>query len=453
MKSFWVILVLAACVGCTSKEFEQQKESAKLETDVKTLVEEKKETLVPLEEEFLWPSVDVPQQVDSEDLAAVVEGNNRFAFDLYRQLGQKPGNKFFSPYSISTALGMTYAGARGNTAKEMAQTLHFTLGNERLHPAFGELIRKVNGTDKKRSYELAVANSLWANKTDLSLDPKFLRTTQADYQADFQFVDFRNDAEGARQSINGWVEDKTKNKIVDLIPGGFITDKTRLILVNAIYFKGDWSVAFPKELTRPYDFTIPGTPAFKVSMMHNTFDAGYMENADFQLAQFMYKDNEVSMVVILPKKMDGLPDVEKKLSAKALAQALAQARGTKLLQVTMPKFKMTEAFSLGAELAKMGMKDAFTQFVGDFSGMETNVPEDSKLYISEVVHKAFVEVDEKGTEAAAATAVGMVRSVSAVPPPTIPIPFRADHPFLFLLRHNETGSVLFMGRVFDPRGN
>ena len=261
MKAFWVILALASCCGCAGNVSEQQKESAKLETDVKP------------------PTAHVQEQDKSDGLAAVVEGNNRFAFDLFHQLGQEPGNKFFSPYSISTALGMTYAGARGNTAKEMAQTLHFTLDNEQLHPAFGELIRKIQGADKKRNYQLAVANSLWGNKSDLSLDPKFLRTTQTDYQGSLQFVDFSGNPTGARRTINGWVEGKTNNKIGDLIPPEFITEDTRLVLVNAIYFKGDWLVPFPKETTRPEDFTIPGTPAFKMPMMRNTFTAGYMKNA------------------------------------------------------------------------------------------------------------------------------------------------------------------------------
>ena len=381
-----------------------------------------------------------------EDLKAVVEGNNEFAFDLLHQLGQKPGNKFFSPYSISTALAMTFAGARGNTAKEMAQTLHFTLlpHEAASHPAaFGELIRTIQGADKKRHYELAVANSLWGDKNGLSLDPKFLRIKpQSDYQARFQFVDFRNDTEGARRRINGWVEGKTNKKIEDLFPKGLITNSTRLVLVNAIYFKGDWSVPFPTAATQPEDFMIPGEPAFKVPMMNHKLVANYTEDKDFQLAQFMYKDNEVSMVVILPKKKDGLPEVEKKLSAKVLAQTLALARPA-LLQMRLPKFKITEALKLNWELGKLGMKDAFDPAYADFTGMD----QAGSVSISAVVHKAFVEVDEKGTEAAAAT--GAPRMAASEPPP--PIAFRADHPFFFVLRDNASGSILFMGRVFDPR--
>jgi serpin B len=421
MRAFWMVSAFALCFGCTFTELEQKKESAKLETGVKTPEEGKKE-------------------ISTEDLAAVVEGNNRFAFDLYHQLGQKPGNKFFSPYSISTALGMTYAGARGITAKEMAQTLHFTLENERLHPEFGELIRKINGGDKKRNYELDVANSLWGAK-GLSLEPKFLGITQTDYQAGFQSVDFAKNPEGARQIINGWVEDKTNKKIEDLIPKGLITGNTRLVLVNAIYFRADWAMPFPEKRTWPEDFTIPGAPAFKVPMMHHTFEANYMENADFQLAEFIYKDKEVSMVVMLPKKKDGLAEVEKKLSAKAMAEALSAARPARL-QVSLPKFKLTEEFSLGNDLAALGMKDAFGP-KADFSGISRS----ESMSISAVVHKAFVEVDEKGTEAAAGT--GVIMAKKGAPPST---PFRADQPYFFVLRHNATGNILFMGRVFDPRG-
>jgi serpin B len=446
-----LILSFASCIGCTSKEFDQQNESAIAETGVKTRQRGEKKTL---EEELLlqMPPVDFPQ-IDRESLIAVVEGNNRFAFDLFHQLGQKPGNTFFSPYSISTGLAMTYAGARGNTAKELSRALHFTLDNEKLHSAFGELIRKVNGADNKQTCELSVANSLWANKTDLSLDANFLRFTQSDYQADFQLVDFVNDAAGARQSINGWVEDKTKNKIVDLIPDGLIEKDTRLMLVNAIYFKGHWAEAFPLVTTKPDNFTIPGTPAFKVPMMNHALSAPYMENTEFQLAQFMYKDNDISMVVILPKKKDGLPEVEKKLSAKALSQALGLLRDS-MLRVTMPKFKITQQFSLGGELKQMGIHDAFLPGIADFSGMETKLrrKEDS-LYVYEILHKAFVEVDEKGTEAAAATSVDVVRPIGADPDPAPVIRFHADHPFLFLLRHNATGSILFLGRMSDPRQN
>ena len=384
---------------------------------------------------------DAKKPAEDADLKALVEGNNEFAFDLYAQLAKKEGNVFFSPYSISTALGMTYAGARGNTAKEMAKTLHFTLDNDRLHPAFGQLIRKVNGPDKKRNYELTVANSLWGDRTNLTVNPKFLKITQDDYQAGLQLVDFAKDAEGARGTINGWVEDKTNKKIENLLPSGFIERNTRLVLVNAIYFKGEWATPFPKETTKQEDFTIPGIPPFKVPTMNRTFETNYMENDDFQLAEFMYKDNEVSMVVILPKMKDGLPDLEKKLSAKLVAQALATARPT-YLKVSLPKVKMTESIRLEDDLIKLGIRDAF-DVRADFSGMTQS----ESLRIAGVVHKGFLNVDEMGTEAAAANAVKMALKGGS----PSPIPFHASHPFCLALRDNVTGGILFLGRAFDPR--
>src|SRR5450755_2009261 len=208
-------------------------------------------------------------QAQAKELATLVEGNNQFALDLYQRLGQKPGNKFFSPYSISTALGMTYAGAKGQTAQEMASTLHFALKNGQLHPAFGELIGKLQGANKKRDFQLTTANSLWGN-LNLNLNANFVRITQSDYQAGFHLVDFINDTETARKKINGWVEDKTNNKIKDLLQPKTVTPDTRLVLVNAIYFKASWLVQFAKEQTKDEAFVIPDSPPIKVPTMHKT---------------------------------------------------------------------------------------------------------------------------------------------------------------------------------------
>jgi serpin B len=368
------------------------------------------------------PASEKPAAPTAGDLSALVAGNNEFAFDLYHQLAQKPGNKFFSPYSISTALAMTYAGARGNTAKEMAQTLHFTLDNERLHPAFGELLRKLNGTDKRRQFTLVTANSLWGDKTYLSPAPEFLRITREDYQAGFELVDFVGNTEGARRHINGWVEERSNKKIEKLVPKGILASDTRLVLANAIYFKAVWAVPFTKETTKPGDFTTADGRTVKVPMMKEEFKTQYMENEDFQLAELMYLNHELSMVVILPKKKDSLSEVEKSLSAKIVEQALAKAR-RKNLQVALPKFKMTEECRLTDQLEQMGIKDAFRPGIANFSGVERG--SGSMLFISEVIHKAFVDVNEDGTEATAATSV-VVSDVSEPPPP---VSFHTDHPF------------------------
>ena len=263
------------------------------------------------------------------DVTAAVEGNNQFAFDLYARLAQKPGNTFFSPYSISNALAMTYAGAKGQTATEMAQTLHFTLEGDKLHSALGDVIRQLQGNDKDRPFKLNTVNRLWA-QDGLTIRPEFLRITQTDYQSGLQLVDFNKDPDGSRKTINRWVEEQTNDKIKELLKPGTIKPVTRLVLTNAIYFKADWLSPFTKEATRPEDFTIPGTPAFKVPMMNQMLNAAYLATDDFQLVQLPYKGNEVSMVVILPKKMDGLAEVEKKLSAKSLREDLAKAQPARL---------------------------------------------------------------------------------------------------------------------------
>jgi serpin B len=389
-------------------------------------------------------------EVPINQLNTAVAGNNQFAFDLYARLGEKPGNKFFSPYSISSALGMTYAGAKGLTAEEMAKTLHFTLDGDKLHAAQGELIHQLHGkTGKERLFQLTAANALWAQK-GLTILPDFLRITQTSYQAGLQQVDFEKDPDASRMTINRWVEDKTNDKIKNLLTPDTITTATRLVLTNAIYFKADWLVTFAKEATFPENFTIQskksddGTAKVLVPMMHRTLMTSYLATDDYQMVQLAYKGNEVSMVVILPKKVDGLADVEKNLSPKTFAQAVAMTKPARV-GLAMPKFKMTEQFRLKETLASLGMRTAFSNNA-DFSGITGS----SGLKIDNVIHKAFVAVDEKGTEAAAATAV--VIAPTSAPNVDKPIPFKADHPFLFVIRHNATGSILFMGRVDDPRG-
>ena len=285
---------------------------------------------------------------------------------------------------------------------------------------------------EKAPFQLQVANALWADKNDFEPDPKFLRTTRTDYHAAFELVDFLKNSEGSRHRINGWVEEQTKKKIVDLIPSGGITEETRLLIVNAIYFKGDWSLPFPKSATKPDDFTMSGESAFKVPMMNRSYFASYFGDVfgDFRLAQLSYKGDEVSMIVVLPVAIDGLAKVEQNLSAKALEQVLARAKPAPL-QVSLPKFKLSEQFNVSSELNSLGMRDAFDKKVSDFTGMEIQkAGRKQSLHISDVVHKAIVDVAEESTEAAAATAliIPAPLSIDAPPPPPI-VPFLADHPF------------------------
>jgi serpin B len=376
------------------------------------------------------------------DKAAVVKGNNEFAFDLYAQLRTRDGNLFFSPYSISTALAMTYAGARGDTAAQMADVLNFTLDQQRLHPAFSALLadtRPPQGDPKKTPYELHVANALWGQK-GYTFQQDFLTLTRNNYGAGLRDVDFKAATEEARKTINAWVEEQTKDKIKELLKPGVLNPDTRLVLTNAIYFKGNWAEQFKKEHTREAPFTTAGGKKVSVPMMHKTDDYRHFDGGTFQALELPYVGKDLSMVVFLPKKVDGLAEFEKQLTAENLTAWLGKLRQDEV-QVALPKFKITAEFSLKETLSAMGMKDAFDPRKADFSGISGT----KDLFIQAVVHKAFVEVNEEGTEAAASTAV-VVGTTSARITPV----FRADHPFVFLIRDNRSGNILFLGRVADP---
>lgn len=372
---------------------------------------------------------------------ALATGNNAFAVNLYRKLAlAQEGNLFLSPYSISTALAMTYAGARNTTQKEMAGVLRFHLDQKTLHPAFQELQTCITRNAKKGEIQLSVANSLWPQR-DYAIVPEFTALIQKYYSAEVTPCDFHAAAETARTNINTWVEDKTAQKIKNLIPSGVLNDLTRLVLVNAIYFKGDWNRKFDKERTKPGIFTTSANAEVEASMMHRQADFPYVETSTMQMLELPYHGETLSMVILLPKNKDGLPILEKELDAELLSTQIASL-SKREVNLTLPRFTATRSFSLNAVLSELGIKEAFNQ-KADFTGINTA----RELYISDVIHKAFVEVNEEGTEAAAATAVVM-KAMSAAPD-AIP-QFTVDHPFLFLIREKETGSILFLGRITDP---
>lgn len=374
----------------------------------------------------------------------VVAGNTEFGLALYQQLRSEPGNLFFSPHSISTALAMTYAGARGQTAEEMAKTLRFTLPADELHPAFAKLQEHLNALQKAGHVQLSAANSLWAQRDFKFLDD-FLALTKKNYGAGLRQVDFKNDTESARKTINAWVEKETRDKIKDLLKPGVLNRMTRLVLCNAIYFKGNWAAQFDKKATQNADFHVTTGQTVRVAMMAQTEQKCRFGKFDAVRAlELPYQGNELSMVAFLPNAVDGLPAWEKQLTPANLQLwlgTLASAPPVKV-NVFLPKFKTTSEFSLGKVLAAMGMSNAFGD-AADFSGMTGQ----RDFTLREVVHKAFVDVNEEGTEAAAATAVIMAKAaaIEETPPE-----FRADHPFVFLIRNNATGAVLFLGRVIDP---
>ncbi len=385
---------------------------------------------------------------EKSDKQLVVTGNNKFAFELYAKLSSGEGNLFFSPYSISTALTLAYCGARGETETEMAAALHLptsgkeAIGQIRFHSVFGKIIQDLNSRGEKGGYQLNVANALWGQKGYGFLE-EYLELIETNYGGKLNEVDFVRAAETARKTINRWVEQKTNKKITNLIPKGVLDSMTRLVLTNAIYFKGNWARQFKKDKTKDALFTLADGEKVDASMMNQTAEFGYLDSGSFQGLELPYVDDELSMIILLPKEIDGLDEFEKTLTVENLSKWLSKLRKRKVV-VSVPKFKMTSQFSLASMLKSMGMTDAFSSNA-NFS--EINGRRD--LFISAVIHKAYIDVNEEGTEAAAATAVTM--KLTSIGPARIPV-FRADHPFLFLIRDNHSGSILFIGRVMNPNG-
>lgn len=384
-----------------------------------------------------------PAPAEQSDEKTIAEGNNAFALELYAKLAEPAfggGNLFFSPYSISSALAMAYAGARGQTTQQMADVLHFTLPQEKLNSAFAALKDQLSKDDTQSGYELSVANALWGQKEYRFLE-EFIELNRKYYGAGLNEVDFVTAAETARQKINAWVEKQTRGKIKDLIQSGVLGPLTRLVLTNAIYFKGRWASQFDKDRTKDEPFMVTRDKKVEAALMNQKGRFKYYEQDAFVMLELPYKSEVLSMVVILPRKIDGLAEMTKSLTAENLKKWLVRMRKREVI-VYLPKFKMTSQFELAGCLGAMGMPDAFSLPPADFSGMTA----DKELFISNVIHKAFVAVDEEGTEAAAAT--GVVMGITAVVQPLV---FRADRPFVFMIRDNRSGSILFIGRVVNPK--
>lgn len=377
------------------------------------------------------------------------EADHEFGLALYARLRQKPGNLFFSPFSIRTAFGMAYAGARGQTATQMSRALHFGSSAQALHETLGRIIRRLNAPAAD-TYELAVANSLWAQE-GAPLQKEFLDLVTRHYGSSIHPVDFLHSAEAARQAINRWVEDRTKQRIRDLIPPRGVDQGTRLVLANAVYFKGLWELQFPKAATRDEPFYLEDGRSVQTPLMHQLKEVRYARGDGFQAVDLGYRGGDLSMLVLLPDKKDGLGDLETKLSARLLDTCISNM-AVREVKVFLPRFTLTWDALMTTPLRELGMPLAFTPGQADFSGINgVAPPQENALYISAVFHKAFIEVNEKGTEAAAATAITMAPTAAMVPskPPAIPI-FRADHPFLFAIRDHKSGAILFLGRMADP---
>lgn len=376
---------------------------------------------------------------------ALAKNNNVFSFNLYQQLSALEGNIFFSPYSIRTALAMTYAGARGNTAAQMKTALSLTLEDNALNKAFADSINALN-TGSGCSYEMNIANSLWVEKTHTFLQ-SFIDMNRETYDAGLEQVDFIHASESARIKINTWVEEQTRQKIRNLIPPNGVNAGTRLALVNAVYFKGRWNEEFDKKLTRTEPFYCNGGRIVEAPLM--TFSDAeslpFFAGDGMKIIELDYFGGGVSMIILLPDTADGLSAIENRLDEGLLATWLGSMQKRRV-SVHLPRFSMSwGAENISPHLQALGMQDAFIKGAADFSGIDGT----RDMLISSVFHKAFVDVNEEGTEAAAATGV-MVGVTSMPPPPEI---FRADHPFIFLIREKPTGVILFMGRLTEPEKN
>ncbi|WP_214041032.1 serpin family protein [Methanoculleus sp.] len=382
---------------------------------------------------------------------SVVAGNSRFAFDLYRQLAGDPAyadrNLFFSPYSISSALAITYEGARGTTADEIRSVLHLPENDTLRREGFSGIDAALNLGDQ--NYTLNTANALWAEETYPFL-PDYIDVAGRWYGANVTNLDFINNPEASRQTINRWVEEQTEDKIRDLLPAGSINPLTRLVITNAIYFKGTWVEQFDANETTEEEFRVAPNETVQVRMMQRTGEDavyGYTETDTLQVLELPYahgNGTELSMLVLLPSE-DNLTAAEEALDAETVAN-LRESLVRERVRVFFPKFTLETEYRLPQALAAMGMPTAFSGDA-DLSGMDGT----ENLFISEVVHKAFVDVNEEGTEAAAATGV-VVNLKSAPVEDTAPV-FRADHPFVFLIVEKDSGTILFAGRVVNPEGS
>ncbi len=389
------------------------------------------------------PRVTSPN-VSIADETTLVSGNSEFAWDLYQVVRAEDGNLFYSPYSISLALAMTYAGAKGETAKQMADTLHYDLSQAALHPAFNSLALELasrgqgaQGKDEK-GFRLNIVNAIWGQK-DYKFISSFLDLLAENYDAGLRVLDFIKDPNASRITINDWVSEQTEGRIKDLIPEGAITPLTRLVLTNAVYFNAAWREKFEESATQNGQFHLVNGTEVTVPMMRKTDSFGYVKSGNAVGVELPYDGNELSMV-ILTNTTGTFADFEKGLTFSRVDELINSIQYSEV-RLTMPKFEFESKFGLKQTLQGMGMVLPF-QDSADFTGISTQ----SDLHIDDVIHKAFVSVDEAGTEAAAATAVIVGTTSMPVEQAVVTL----DQPFVFLIRDIQTGAIIFIGRVMNP---
>lgn len=389
----------------------------------------------------IMQKVAMPPASETKQLAT---SSNTFGFDLYAKVRGTPGNVAMSPASISAALAMTFGGARGETEAQMKKVLHLEGDRDSVMSSWGTLTRALQSPDRK--LELKIANRLFGEKST-AFDAGFIEKTKTAFGAPLEPLDFKNAFEPARGHINAWVETETRQRIKELLPPRSLDGLTRMVLVNAIYFLADWAEPFMKEATSDEAFKVSATSDKKTPMMRRSGQYRVTEADGVKVLELPYKGNDAAMLVILPNKVDGLAEVEASLTAAKL-QAFSAALAEKNVFVTFPRFEVSPStMALADQLKALGMPLPFERLKADFTGISNPPDPRERLNIDAVFHKAFVKVDEKGTEAAAATAVSM--AAGGGPPPK-PFEFRADHPFVYAIVDKPTGLVLFLGRVSDP---
>ncbi|MDE2506786.1 MAG: serpin family protein [Planctomycetota bacterium] len=383
-----------------------------------------------------------------QSVLRAAENNNRFALDLYARLRTTPGNLLASPYGIASAFALAYPGAHGETAAQLARALHLGPRDDHTYAALGALAKTINDAGKAGDFQLSTANALWGQE-GVELLPAYLEIVDEHFGAALRRVDFKASPDAARGVINQWVEAQTHDKIKDLLKKGDVNSSTRLVLTNAVYMKAGWAEPFAKSQTKDEPFFVDRTRRATVPMMHRTGDYNYVDAGTYAVIELPYRRFALSMAVILPKPADvatcdgvaALAEVEAEFSLDRLAQMKSAN-----IELALPKFKFENRFALKKTLAALGVVDAFQSEIADFSGMTGR----RDFSIDEAVHQTYIDVNEEGTEAAAATAIMMRSAAIRVPKP--PIPFRVDHPFMFLIRETTTGCVLFTGRVTNPGG-
>jgi serpin B len=387
-----------------------------------------------------------PDPAAVEAASRFAKSSNAFALDLYPKLAGSSTNFAYAPASLSIALAMTWGGAKGETAAEMRKVLHLEGDDAKVTGDAGSLVGLLRESGPAK---LAVANRLFGMKA-YTFDAGYLDRTQKAFDASLEPLDFASALEPSRLRINDWVATNTEQRIKDLLPEGSLDGQTRLVLVNAIYMKASWENAFNDMLTQPADFSVSKTEKKQVPTMRSEGTFAYAETATGAALELDYEGRDLSMVVLLPKEVDGLAALEKELTTVAALDGWLKALSPKQVSVALPRFSIDPpgATSLNAALKALGMSLPFDVAKADFTGMANPSNKEEQLYLAKVFHKTFVKVDEKGTEAAGASAVSM--AAKGAKPPSPKLELKADHPFLYLIRDKRSGAVLFMGRVGDP---